>query len=350
MIDDIAEDRISDITTNVLREPLIRYTQDACRYYGIPLQQDVDSGPMWDPKTTRWYNQFVNLPIPDGKRLLLIPKYLVRRRLNYDVNEYYSQYLLESLRQEELSSLNSDLVKLVKSRNAWHVTKKSLIEKYGRGKRVIFEQTQRHPEALETYRQDKEKVSPALSHHDLAKDPARDIPKWKDLLKDLLTIAPGQTNATDYEHAVEKLLSALLYPALVNPKPQVEIHEGRKRVDIAYDNGARSGFFEWLQMHHPCMKIFVECKNYSGRVANPELDQLAGRFGPNRGKVGLLVCRKFDDKDGFLKRCRDTAHDDRGFIIPLDDDDLHTLLQNRQDMKHDIDFPLLRKRFDYLIV
>jgi hypothetical protein len=45
MIDGISIDIISDITTNIIREPLIRYTQRMCEYYGISLQAGVESGP-----------------------------------------------------------------------------------------------------------------------------------------------------------------------------------------------------------------------------------------------------------------------------------------------------------------
>ena len=71
----------------------------------------------------------------------------------------------------------------------------------------------------------------------------------------------------------------------------------------------------------------VECKNYSHDPANPELDQLGGRFAPVRGRLGLLLARKFDDRELFLDRCRDAARDDRGFIIPLADEDVVRLLR-----------------------
>ena len=43
MIEGISSDIISDIATNIIRRPLIRYTQETAKYYSIPLVPDVDS-------------------------------------------------------------------------------------------------------------------------------------------------------------------------------------------------------------------------------------------------------------------------------------------------------------------
>jgi hypothetical protein len=69
-------------------------------------------------------------------------------------------------------------------------------------------------------------------------------------------------------------------------------------------------------------------QNYTHDPENPELDQLSGRFsGHTRGRLGLLVARKFDNRDRFIQRCIDTAHDNRGFIVPLADSDLVQMLE-----------------------
>jgi hypothetical protein len=76
----------------------------------------------------------------------------------------------------------------------------------------------------------------------------------------------------------------------------------------------------------PCSFVVIECKNYTREIENPELDQLGGRFSPLRGKVGILCCRRFDDRARFVKRCKDTLADDRGLILPLDDERVLELL------------------------
>jgi hypothetical protein len=112
---------------------------------------------------------------------------------------------------------------------------------------------------------------------------------------------------------------------------------------------AIAGFFKWLATHYPAAHVFVECKNYGREIGNPELDQLSSRFSPTRGQFGLLVCRHFADKTLFLKRCRDTALDKRGFIIALDDDDLTALVASRRDDAMFLDLQMLHERFRAIV-
>lgn len=144
----------------------------------------------------------------------------------------------------------------------------------------------------------------------------------------LREIPRGTANATRYHHLAMAICTFLFYPQLSCPLLEHEIHEGRKRIDIKYTNSATNGFFaQMLQSPATCaIDVLVECKNYQNEIANPELDQMSGRFSPHRGRFGLLLCRSIDNRVRFIKRCRDTALDDRGYIIVLEDLDLHELL------------------------
>jgi hypothetical protein len=134
------------------------------------------------------------------------------------------------------------------------------------------------------------------------------------------------------------------------PQKEAEIHEGRKRIDILYVNSGASPFWHWLSEHYPAAHVIVECKNYGNDIANEELDQLAGRFSPSRGKIGLSLSRSFDNKDLFWKRCIDTAHDDREFIIPLDDEDLSEMVGLVKAKNGTAMFGFLKERFDRLVM
>jgi hypothetical protein len=352
MVPGISSDRVSDIAINLIREPLIHYTQAQAALHGIPLTDGVDSGPLWNPAQHHWHSRYTQLPITTEGKLLFVPKSIVRRKMAYDEDEYYRHYILEHLRRVELDA-NSALVELLKNGNR-RVTKKALIEKYGRGKDVVVNQTLQNPHLLQQYRTDKADSIPApLSHDDLAHDEGTERPNWGALLQNVLAIQPGNDGATAYERAVEALLTALFYPALSYPEFQFPIHNGRKRIDVKFTNTDQAGFFWWLGQHYPAAHIFVECKNYTREVANPELDQLAGRFSPMRGQVGLLLCRNLDDKNLFIQRCRDTALDGHGYIIPLDDDDLQELVAHAREAAeagNPPTFPLLRERFERLVM
>lgn len=348
LIAGVGVDIISDMTTNIIRGPLISYTQRMAAQVGIPLEDGVDSGPLWDPGQRQWFSRYEKLPMTKEGKLLLVPKAIVRADLQYRADKYFRHFILTHLRQVELEA-NSGLVEVLKNGRS-RVTKKALIQKYGKGKKAIVEQTLANPQILDQYR----KVIAKEDYSPLSLDQISDIensaaPDWDALLDAVLSIPSGSADATRYERASEALMTALFYPDLTNPLMQYPQHDGRKRVDIRYTNMARDGFFKWLAAHYPSSQIWVECKNYTDDIANNELDQLAGRFSPGRGQIGILVSREFKNKALFLKRCRDTADDGRGYITTIDDDDLRALVKYRKETDFYQQWELLQDRMEKLL-
>jgi hypothetical protein len=351
----IGHDRISDMTINIVRRQLIQFTQDVCSVYGIPQVTGLNSGPMWDRRSHRWTATHVSLPMPNGK-LMLVPKSVVRQTPIFDPGSYLTHFVLPYLQHVELVT-GSRLVKTRSSkklRGERYVTKKSIRERDGKGKSQKewnTEATEASPEILDRYRAAKASETQPPSHEEFAIVTGTDAPDWDALLEAVLAIPSGKKHADDYHRAVMHLLSALLYPALDMPVREFKIHDGRKRIDIVYTNLAEDGFFHWLHGAGgvPSGSVVVECKNYTGPLANPEFDQLTGRFSPMRGQFGLLCYRGFkDDKASVVQHCRDAALDGRGWVIALDDEDLRVLVESRK-AGDDTTFRYLLDRFRQLI-
>jgi hypothetical protein len=117
------------------------------------------------------------------------------------------------------------------------------------------------------------------------------------------------------------IISFLYFPNLIYPQKEAEINEGRKRIDITYTNGKDSGLFYRIAFDQNIKAniIHVECKNYTNDIANPEFDQLLGRFDHTRGKFGMLLYRAADDVEGVMRRCKDAVRANLGVILPMDD-------------------------------
>lgn len=177
LIEGIGPDMVSDAVCNVIRAPLIRYTQDMCRYYGIPMAQQVASGPIWNVQSATWEQQLIELPIVEHERLLLVPKVIARIDFSFSIGEYFRHYLLPRLQAEELAA-NTGLVQLLKDGRK-RVTKKSLMEKYGVGKLVCVDLTIPRMEVLDRYRDVKRnQARTPMTHEELAEAELTATPDW----------------------------------------------------------------------------------------------------------------------------------------------------------------------------
>ena len=229
------------------------------------------------------------------------------------------------------------------------MTKTALKEVYPLTKDFLSTFTEVHPEVLAEYRQSLG-TPVEISDSDLREGFDEQV-FAPILINTLREIPPGAAQATTYHRFAMGLLEFIFYPGLIYPQLEQEIHEGRKRIDIFYDNAASIGFF-FAQRTNPdvnAVYVTVECKNYNLEAANEDLDQLAGRFSPHRGRLGFLMVRRLDNEGLFLQRCKDTASDDRGFIIALTDNHIEHLLELiERGERLQID-PWLRRRFRELV-
>ena len=318
LIPGISRDKISDLTTNVIRGNLVTYTKQQCELLDVPTQM-LPLGPQYDKGTGGWESRYFDLPMADGRPVLLVPKVIARYDPAYDHRKYYRDFVLTYLQAEHLDA-NSSLVHTLKKNNVKVVTKKAVAATFPLTKANLLSFSREHPEVLLQYRDYLKAIEVTGSGGIVEAEDERLIAAT--LSQALSSILPGSDDASTYHQLMVGVVEFLFFPALINPSKEREIHQGRKRIDIVMENGAFDGVF--ARMHQvrklPSSFIVFECKNYLTEVANPELDQLTGRFSVNRGKFGMLCCRQFEDRDRFIERCRDTFRDDRGLVVPLDDE------------------------------
>jgi hypothetical protein len=316
LVKGISFDKISDLTTNIIRKQLVEYTKEQCNLFSLPLTR-VPLSPYYSAETGEWISDYFELPVANGKPVLLVPKIIARYKPSYQHPKYYNHFVLNYLQAEHLSA-NSSLVKTLK--NGRKVVYKSDIRPTFPGtKENLFLFSKEHPEIMHAYRDTLMRLEKEGKHSIIKTEDEATVARA--LITGLQSISPGNEAYSDYHKFMMGIVEFLFFPYLIYPRKEQEIHQGRKRIDIVMENGAMNGVF--FRMHQvkglPCAYIFFECKNYVTDIANPELDQLAGRFSVNRGKMGILCCRSFENRQLFIERCRDTLGDGRGLIIPLDD-------------------------------
>ncbi|MGL6073840.1 MAG: hypothetical protein ACRC8S_06725 [Fimbriiglobus sp.] len=150
LIPGISEDKISDITTNIIMKRLADFTDQQCRNYKITTRQ-VAAGPAWDEQINGWTSRYFNLPSYQGKPIVLVPKWMVRRAIAANHQEYYRDFVLEFLQREHLTA-GSSLVEVLKSGKR-RVTKKSLMEQHPCSKDFLRQFSEEHPDVLKQYRE-----------------------------------------------------------------------------------------------------------------------------------------------------------------------------------------------------
>lgn len=333
----VGADRISDVTTNIVRAPLIDFTQRMVQKYGLPTEQ-VDSGLLWKPGTVDWESEYVQLPVVAGSKLVLVPRAVARWRLSYDPGEYYRHHVLNFLMDLEISN-KSPLTWVIKSgpnKGERRVYKKDVEKKYkrkyGGSKNMVVAATRNYPEILDRYRATKANdYGQPVSFAALRKKAGIPKPKWNQLLKAVTDCKPGRPEAHKYHIAVRDLLQAVFYPELDEGTVEQEINSASGRIDIVWTNMLTPGFFAWFAQHYgKAPFIPVECKNYTDDPKNPAVDQLQSRLSDTRGRLGLLVCRTIKNRQKFIDRTHPMMTGNKNFVLGLDDEDLAELVTARK--------------------
>lgn len=152
-IDGISHDKISDITTNIIRRKLVEFTKEQCRRWGVPLTLKP-TGPWWHAESRGWRSTFDLLPVYEGYPIILVPKRAVRYKMAIDDREYYNTKIVEFIRQEfnkaESVRPGASLYKLLRA--GMKVSKKDVAKEIPKTKDLLREFSEKFPELLRRYK------------------------------------------------------------------------------------------------------------------------------------------------------------------------------------------------------
>jgi hypothetical protein len=98
-IENINCDRISDMTTKIIKSFLIEYTQKQCRTHGIEMKS-IRQKDILNSETMEWETMHVDLPIESvngiEKSIIFVPKSIVRRQKDANSNlSFFVRYAID---------------------------------------------------------------------------------------------------------------------------------------------------------------------------------------------------------------------------------------------------------------
>ncbi|HCS78997.1 TPA: hypothetical protein DIV55_04620 [Patescibacteria group bacterium] len=97
LIEGISRDKISNIATDIIKSQLIEYTQAQCFLFNVPMSS-VASDLIWDVANTKWTNQYADLPVCNGRSVILVPciwKHRIRgSRVNHELLAYLFLWII----------------------------------------------------------------------------------------------------------------------------------------------------------------------------------------------------------------------------------------------------------------
>lgn len=296
-VDNIAEDRISDITANFIKSFLIDFTIERCEKHRIPIQSvEIDC---FDNKLLKFQKETVSLPVnPNtGFPLLLVPKRWLRHTTYINYNNYYKEYYT---------------AKILKPG-----------EKEDRIKILNF--NRHNYDIVQTYIQIKERQKA-----DCKNDPFfKQIPvlSAKRKLDTILKLPTGKTDNADrdYEDNLCPLLATLLYPHLDFAKEQSRTESGVSIRDLVFYNNCSENFLKEIYDTYDCKQMVFELKNVK-EVNNDHVDQVNRYLKDSFGKFGIIFTRNEPPKK-VIKNIVDLWSGQRKCILVLTDSDLKLMCQ-----------------------
>lgn len=99
LIPNFAEDRLSDLLTNILHELLNAFTLQQMKKYNVQSNGNVCFW-SWDREHSCWMQIEKPTFYVAGQELLLVPKQVVRKKYLFSTSQYFNRIILERMRED----------------------------------------------------------------------------------------------------------------------------------------------------------------------------------------------------------------------------------------------------------
>jgi hypothetical protein len=97
-VENVANDRTSDLTTRIVFEPLARFTRSMVathpEFTRGRHETQTFSRQVWEPSKKRWRDKDLDLPVAEGKPLILVPRDWARPHLLMSSGRYFETTIL----------------------------------------------------------------------------------------------------------------------------------------------------------------------------------------------------------------------------------------------------------------
>lgn len=315
----IGPDRVSDIAANILKDFLIRYTQQQCEIWDIPLMAGVPIAHVYNHDGHRWDDGYFDLPISpaDQRPILLVPRRIVRALpwINYDdfLRTELRPYLAarRQAARHDVSTRNDDGTPPgVSKTSVVTLTRADIgfVERYVRAKE-----------------QSSAEAQPTFEYLDA------DACLEADRLREALSaLSPGREDAATYQRLVLEILNFLFNPDLIDGEPEVRTIDGTERRDIIFVNDSDDTFWDYVRNDHGSFLVMFEAKNVA-ELDMAALNQTATYLGDRLGRFGVIITRN-SVAEGIQRKAISIWNDSgaqRKVILVLSDADIGELLTIR---------------------
>lgn len=310
-VDNIAKDRVSDITCSFIKSFLIDFTVQECNKYKIPIVKTTLKN-VYDYRKKKIIQETVYLPqTPKNKSsIILVPKRWLRYIPWISYDNYFEKYFIKEIL----------------------AGKKRIPDRI-----AILNYNRHNYDIVQTYVKNKE-----LQQNDCKNDPLFEpipILSTKRKLSTIKKLPTGKEEKADrkYEDNVCQLMASLFYPKLDFAKMKSRTVSGVLIRDLIFYNNRLYNFLRDIYDVYNCRQIVMELKNVK-ELQNEHINQLNRYLKDQFGKFGIIITRNPPPKKVF-RNTIDLWSGQRKCIIILSDADLEMmclLYESKQRLPIDV--------------